>query len=684
MDVLNRDIRYLKGVGPKKAILLRKMNLHTIEDLIYYMPKSFEDRTILNKLIDAIQGEKQVFKVTVTEKPVIINTRKGLRILKVTVEDDSAKATLVWFNQDYIKQRLKIGQVYMVFGRVALNKFERQIQSPLIEIWETKHSVEKLNPVYGLTSGISNKTMTSIVEAALEQGLNSIVNIVPHSIQNKYRFIEKKDAIYKLHHPKSINEYNKFRKQLAYEELLVMQLGLFRLKEKNTKSEGIRFSLNDNLDNFIKKLPYKLTNSQSKVLDEIMSDMCQPKQMNRLVQGDVGSGKTIIAIAAMLNCVLNGYQATMMAPTEILANQHYESLHEVFKESSIKLGILTGKQSIKMKNEVLEDLKKGNIDILVGTHALIQDGVEFSKLGLTVTDEQHRFGVKQRLNLVDKGVFPDMLVMTATPIPRTLALILYGDLDVSIIDELPPGRKDIKTYTVGSDMEERVYTFIEKQLVEGRQAYVVCPLIAENESSSIISVEEQYERLKDFISNKYKIGLMHGKLSQKEKDRIMLDFRENKIHILVSTTVIEVGVNVPNANIMLIQNAERFGLAQIHQLRGRVGRGQHQSHCILINNSMTKISRERMRVLESTSDGFIISEKDLELRGPGEFFGTLQHGLPELKFANLIHDLDILKIAQRDASFIINNINNEEFTEIRHRIKDLFSTIDSEIILNWV
>ncbi len=682
MSILNSDTRYLKGVGPKRALLLRKMNLHTIEDLIYYMPKSFEDRTKLNKLIDAIQGEKQVFKVTVTENPVIIKTRKGLHILKVSVEDDSAKASLVWFNQDYIKQKLKIGQAYMVYGKVLLNKFERQIQSPVIEAWETKHSVEKLYPIYGLTSGISNKIMTTIIKSALELGLNDIKEIVPCSIKNKYKFIEKKEAIYKLHHPKSIHEYNKSRKQLAYEELLIMQLGLFKLKEKNIKSEGIKFSLNNNVDNFIKNLPYKLTNAQATVLNEIMADMSQSKQMNRLIQGDVGSGKTIIAIVAMYNCVLNGYQAAMMAPTEILAMQHYKSLVEAFKETSIEVQILTGKQAPKTKDTLLEDLKKGKINILVGTHALIQTGVEFYKLGLTITDEQHRFGVKQRLNLVDKGLFPDILIMTATPIPRTLALILYGDLDISIIDELPPGRKDIKTYAVGKDMEERIYTFIEKQLLEGRQAYVVCPLIEENESLDIISVEQQYIRLKEYISNQYKIALIHGKLSQKEKDKIMVDFKAKKIDVLVSTTVIEVGVNIPNANIMVIQNAERFGLAQMHQLRGRVGRGRYQSYCILINNSMSKISRERMRVLEATSDGFIISEKDLELRGPGEFFGTLQHGLPELKFANLIQDLDILKIAQRDANFIIKNINNKEFLEIRLEIEEFLSKIDSELILN--
>ena len=681
MDILKDDIRYLKGVGPKKAKLLNKMNLYTIEDLIYYLPKSFEDGTKLNKLIEGIHGEKQVFRVRVIEKPVIIRTRGGLNILRVGVEDDSGRANLIWFNQDYLKQTIYLGKEYMVFGKVILNKFERQIQSPLIEAWGQKHEVKKLYPIYGLTNGISNKVISNIIGSALDYGLSELNDVLPHFIIKKYKFIKKRDAIYRIHNPSSSDEYHKVRKQLAYEELLVMQLGLFKLKEKNTKSQGIKFKTHENLIKFINNLPFNLTRAQSRVVEEILADMSKDKQMNRLLQGDVGSGKTIIAIIGMYNAVLNGYQATMMAPTEILANQHFESLQEAFKGTKVKIGILTGKQSKKKKEETLEALKSKKIDILVGTHALIQDGVEFNKLGLAVTDEQHRFGVKQRLNLADKGFFPDVLVMTATPIPRTLALILYGDLDISIIDELPPLRKEIKTYSVGSDMEDRIYAFIEKQLEEGRQAYIVCPLILENENLNVLSAEEQYHIIKDHISSKYKIALMHGKLLQKEKDLIMTEFKDKKIDVLVSTTVIEVGVNVPNANIMVIQNAERFGLAQIHQLRGRVGRGQYQSYCVLINKSMSKLSRERMRVLESTGDGFVISEKDLALRGPGEFFGTLQHGLPELKFANLASDLQILKVAQEDANFIMKDFYNSEYINLRQKIKDLFSRIDSELIV---
>lgn len=682
MDHLNNSLKSLKGVGPKRALLLEKMNLFTIEDLINNIPRSFEDRTNLKTLGGAIQGEKQVFKVEIIKKPFFLKTKNGLHILKVMVADETGIASLVWFNQDYLKGKIVLGQKYWVYGKVLFSRSELQIQNAEIEIWKQNAISEELYPIYKLTHGISNKIMTGIVSSALDQGLNYISNVLPDSIQNKYGFVEKRKAIYKLHYPKSIDEYNKSRKQLAYEELLVMQLGLFRLKEKNTKSDGIEFNLNNEINVFIKTLPYKLTNSQLKVLNEIFMDMSLPNQMNRLIQGDVGSGKTIIAILAMYNAVLNGYQATMMAPTEILAVQHYEYLLKIFKGRDINLGLLTGKQSKKTKEKVLEDLKKGKINILVGTHALIQSGVEFCKLGLTVTDEQHRFGVKQRLNLVQKGSFPDALVMTATPIPRTLALILYGDLDISILDESPPDRKSIKTYAVDNKMEARIYAFIEKQLIEGRQAYVVCPLILDNKSSDVISVQEQYTKLKDCISNKYKIALMHGKLPPNEKDKIMADFKEKKIDVLVSTTVIEVGVNIPNANLMVIQNAERFGLAQIHQLRGRVGRSQYQSFCILINNNNSQISRERMRILESTSDGFIISEKDLELRGPGDFFGTLQHGLPELKFANLIQDIDILKIAQKDAKYIIENIFDEEFLEIRYKIQDLFSAIDNKIVLN--
>ena len=407
--------------------------------------------------------------------------------------------------------------------------------------------------------------------------------------------------------------------------------------------------------------------------------------MSRLVQGDVGSGKTIVAALAMFRSVKAGYQAAMMAPTEILAVQHFESLNTLFKDYNIRCELLVGSLTDKNKEKVLDELKRGEIDILIGTHALIQDNVEFNNLALVITDEQHRFGVRQRAILNQKGNNPDVLVMTATPIPRTLALILYGDLDISIIDELPPGRKEVETYAVGPEYTDRVNKFIEKQVLEGRQAYIVCPLIEESETLSLNSAEELYEDFKNNVFKDYSVGLLHGKMNNKEKDSIMNDFKENKLDILISTTVIEVGVNVPNANIMVIYNAERFGLAQLHQLRGRVGRGEYQSYCILLNNSRNKIARERMRILQSSSDGFIISEKDLELRGPGEFFGTRQHGLPELKIANLFRDMDILKLAQSEALNVMKldpNLEKREHQRIRKQIQKMFENLGDDLTLN--
>lgn len=422
-----------------------------------------------------------------------------------------------------------------------------------------------------------------------------------------------------------------------------------------------------------------------KGFEEITYDMEGSKQMNRLVQGDVGSGKTIVAILSIFKAVKAGYQAAFMAPTEILATQHYESLCGFLDKYNIRTELLVGSISSKNKENILTDLKEGKIDVIVGTHAIIQENVEFFNLGLCITDEQHRFGVKQRAILSQKGNNPDILVMTATPIPRTLALILYGDLDISIIDELPPGRKTIETYAVGPNMIDRINKFIEKQIIEGRQAYVVCPLIEESETLSIQAAEEIYNDMRDNIFKNFKVGLLHGKMNSKDKDLIMEDFKNKKIDILVSTTVIEVGVNVPNANIMVIYNAERFGLAQLHQLRGRVGRGEHQSYCILINASNNQVARERMRIMQNSMDGFKISEKDLELRGPGEFFGTRQHGLPELKVANLFSDMELLKIVQKEAMEIIRedpDLNGDKYSKIKHNIQNMFYNSHDSVILN--
>lgn len=677
MESLSVNIQYLKGVGPKRASRLRRLNINTIEDLIYFVPRDYDDRSKFKTLRECVVGEKVSVEVEIMGKANILRPRKNLSIIKIPVRDNSCNAYLVWFNQEYLKDKFTIGEKIIVNGKINKVGMELQIMSPVFEKSETRDKVGRIFPIYSLTEGLTNNEIIKIINNSIKEYLDEVREFLPQEIIDKYDLIDIKDAIINVHFPKNRILLEKSRKRLSFQELLTLQMGLFIIKNKNfTNNKGIRFNKAREVDDFIKSLPFKLTNAQIKVFKEIEADMEKDTQMNRLVQGDVGSGKTVIAVLAMFKAILSGYQAVMMAPTEILASQHFESLKSFFKDYNIRTELLVGSISTKIKEEILLDLKEGKIDILVGTHAIIQENVEFNNLGLAITDEQHRFGVKQRAILARKGSNPDIIVMTATPIPRTLALILYGDLDISIIDELPPGRKEIETYAVGPEMIERVNKFVRKQILDGRQAYIVCPLIEESETLSVNAAEELYMNFKNNVFKEFKVGLLHGKMKPKEKDLVMEDFKNHKIDILVSTTVIEVGVNVPNSNIMVIYNAERFGLAQLHQLRGRVGRGQYQSYCILINESSNPISRERMRILQSSTDGFKISEKDLELRGPGEFFGTKQHGLPELKVANLFTDMALLKIAQKEAINIINqdpNLTQEKYKELKKKIQKMFS-----------
>lgn len=686
MEVLSTNIQYLKGVGPKRASKLRKLGINTIEDLIYFVPRDYEDRSQFKSLRECKLGEKVSLEVEIIGEPKVLKPKKNLSILKVPFKDISHSGYLVWFNQEYLKNRFFIGEKLVVNGKINRMGGELQIVNPIFEKVGAQEKVGRIIPIYSLTEGITNNEILKLMQYAMDNYLNNIDEFLPQELIQKYDLMGIKEAIFNIHFPKSKLSLDKAKKRLSFQELLILQTGLFLIKNKNTNLiNGIRFKKLKEVDDFIESLPFKLTNAQRKVVNEIQEDMEKDKQMNRLVQGDVGSGKTVVAAIAIFKAIKSGYQAVMMAPTEILATQHYESLKKFYKDYDIEVELLIGSISQKKKEEVLTRLKDGSIDLLVGTHAIIQDNVEFKKLGLAITDEQHRFGVKQRAMLTQKGNNPDIIVMTATPIPRTLALILYGDLDISIIDELPPGRKEIETYAVGPQMIDRINKFIEKQIIEGRQAYIVCPLIEESESLSVNAAEELYLNFRDNVFPNFRVGLLHGKMKAKEKDFIMEEFKNHKIDILVSTTVIEVGVNVPNANIMVIYNAERFGLAQLHQLRGRVGRGNYQSYCILINESNNPISRERMRILQSTTDGFVISEKDLELRGPGEFFGTRQHGLPELKVANLFTDMDILKLAQMEAMKIIEEdpkLEKKKYEKIRLKIQQLFGDMGKEIVFN--
>lgn len=686
LNKLDMSVQYLKGVGPKKVKRFEKIAINTLRDLIYYFPRTYEDRRKFNKLIDSINGERINIKIKVTGKPLVLSPRRGLTIVKVPIKDETASGYLVWFNQGYVKDRFNVDEVVNVNGTVKRIGLDIQIHNPYCEK-ETEKSrmLGRIIPIYPLTEKINNKEIIKLVSKALREYLVYEEEILTDELKNTLNLIDIRKSIINIHFPKDRESYLKAKQRLVFEELLLLQLGLFTLKNGyHQDGKGIKFDKCSQVEDFIKSLPFSLTNAQARVLDEITQDMEWEKPMNRLVQGDVGSGKTIVAIIAMMKSYYSGYQSVMMAPTEILAKQHYESITEAFKNYEIKCELLVGSMKSKKKKEILEQIKNKEIDIVIGTHAIIQEGVEFDKLGLAITDEQHRFGVRQRAALSSKGQNPDVLVMTATPIPRTLALILYGDLDISIIDEMPPGRKEVKTYAVKNNMKNRIYDFIRKQISEGRQAYIVCPLVEESEKLDLQSATEVYQELKEYF-NEYEVGLLHGKMKAKEKDEIMTKFKDHQVDMLVSTTVIEVGVNVPNANIMVIENAERFGLAQLHQLRGRVGRGEYQSHCILVNDSKSKVSKERMSIMENSSDGFVISEKDLELRGPGEFFGTRQHGIPELKIANIIADMKTLKIAQKVAEDIFEEdpkLKLEKNQLLKKKIIRLFKGKLDEISFN--
>ena len=610
----------------------------------------------------------------------ITEMHKGrMTISRLIVKDQTGTCYMTWFNQGYLRDKFQTGRMYRFFGKISNKNGRLEMNSPVYDEIDQSKNTGKIIPIYPLTYELKQNTLRKIIENGLAEVKGKLTETLPEYILKENNLWDINNTIERIHFPIEFSDFNKARERLVFEELLTTQLALLKLKNNyEHETDGIQFSKDVYMSDVINILPFKLTKAQLRVLEEIDRDMESNKPMNRLLQGDVGSGKTVVAMIAAYKAVKSGYQATIMAPTAILASQHLESFQGILEELGIKTELLISSVTKKKKSEILEKLQSGEIDILIGTHAILEENVVFKNLGLVVTDEQHRFGVKQRSTIASKGQNPDVIAMSATPIPRTLALILYGDLDISIIDELPPNRKKIETYAVRKNMEERVNNFIRKQITEGRQAYIVCPLVEENEDmEGLQSVIELAERYQKETFSEYKVAYLHGKMKPKEKDEIMERFKNGEIQILIATTVIEVGVNVPNSSIMVVENAERFGLAQLHQLRGRVGRGEYQSYCILKYEGNSETIKQRMKVMCDTNDGFIISEKDLELRGSGDFFGTEQHGLPEFKIANLFEDIAVLKKVQRLALKIMEDdplLEKEKNVKLNDLVKEKFSS----------
>lgn len=655
-DIFMRPLRYLKGIGEARAKLFEKLGIGTVKELVTYYPRQYEDRRALKTISALEDGETCSFRGTIASTVRENRPKRGMTVSKLMIEDETGVIAAVWFNQPYIKTSLKPGGAYVFYGKILRQVGLFQVQSPIYESVDSgdPRNTCRIIPVYPSTAKLSQNVIRGAIMTALKLVEGSMPEILPEALRNGYGLPEINYSISNIHFPASDEDFSKARKRLVFEEFLMLQLGLQHLKRSLQENRvGIQFKHTDQLERFMENLPFQLTGAQVRTYREIEKDMESPKVMNRLVQGDVGSGKTIVAVLALLKAVLSGYQGALLVPTEILAQQHYSSISPMLRPLNIRTGLMTGSLSKKEKQSVSDMVEKGEIQIVIGTHALIEEGVKFSRLGLVVTDEQHRFGVRQRSAISRKGQNPDILVMTATPIPRTLALILYGDLDISILDELPPGRKRVETYSVDEKMRPRIDNFIRKQVAEGRQVYVVCPLVEDADGVEAKSAAQHAQKIAMEEFKDLRVGLIHGQMKATDKEEVMKSFVMGGIDILVSTTVIEVGVNVPNASVMVIENAERFGLAQLHQLRGRVGRGEHQSYCILYHEGKSRISAERMKVMQKTGDGFAIAEKDLDLRGPGEFFGIRQHGLPEFRIANVYSDMELLKDAQAAAEALI-------------------------------
>lgn len=677
-SLYNRKIEELKGVGKKTAALFSKLGIYSIGQLLNFYPRNYEDWTNVSYITDTSDGELCCVRGTISSVIKVSLIKGGKTLAKVNACDDSGSMELVFFNNKYISSMLEYGKTYFFYGKITRNLYGYQMVSPT---FTCENQGASFNPIYNLTSGLKNYTVVKCMKNALSMLPSVIKDPIPEKVREKFGICDLRFALENIHFPKDNESLQIAKKRLIVEELLVLNLGLRKLKcYKRNKNHNI--VKEDYSCEFENKLPYPLTNAQKRVILECVDDLKNPEiSLNRLVQGDVGSGKTSVAASLCYTAAKNNMQIAFMAPTELLAEQHFSTFKNLFSNTEIKVELLTGSVKASQKKKIKKDLEDGVIDIIIGTHALITDDTNFKNLGLVITDEQHRFGVSQRSKLLSKGNNPHLLVMSATPIPRTLGLIIFGDLDISIIDQLPPGRQEIKTMLIDGSKRQRAFEFIKNEVNNGRQAYIVCPLVEEGEVELASAQEYAAELMLNYF-NDIPVGILHGKMKATEKEKVMSDFGNNEIKILVATTVVEVGIDVSNATIIMIENAERFGLSQLHQLRGRVGRGKDKSYCILVSDYTFGPSFERLKTMCTTSDGFKIADADLKLRGPGDFFGNRQHGLPKLNISSLA-DTKMVSLSQEIADFVMkdsHNLLDDEYRGLNGAINILFKNTGSDTL----
>jgi len=673
---LEKSVQFVKGVGPRRAALLKKLGVETVEELLYYFPRGYQDRRFFRSISSLKEGETATIRGRVLASG-IIRTRKGKKIFRLVIEDKSGKIPCTWFNQPYLKENFRKGEEIVFSGKVqryrTLQMVNPEYEKPSEGQKALIHS-GRIVPFYPLTEGLNQKALRRVISGAIREYLPHLDDMLPERLRRRWKVVDFNRAMENIHYPPDYDALREARKRLILDEFFLLQLALGVKRARRSLEERAPSHRADSLllEKFIQSLPFRLTRAQGRAIWEIKNDMKSSRPMNRLLQGDVGSGKTLVAVCGLVFTVDNGYQGAIMVPTEILAQQHYQNLRSMLAPLGIVVDLFTAGVKSAEREELLKRIENGESQVVVGTQALIQEKVVFKKLGMVVADEQHKFGVMERARLKAKGWFPHVLVMTATPIPRTLTLTVFGDLDVSVLDELPPGRKKVRTYWIGPAKLPGAYAFIREEVTKKRQAFIIYPLIEESESLEVKAATEMFRHLRDRVFPEIKLGMVHGRMPSGEKEKIMKDFRDKIIDVLVSTVVVEIGIDIPDATVMLIENAERFGLAQLHQLRGRVGRSRHQSYCILQGNPRTEDGIKRLQAMKNIDDGFVIAQEDLDIRGPGEFFGTRQHGLPEIRIGRILADVELMEFARRQAFRIIEKdprLSDTEFSLIRRKLQ---------------